>query len=194
MLDEPTGVTRERLLATLDAITPGRWNDKLEGGPGSRRSKAPESLEHLSEAQVTAGKLVTGEWIAPGEVGPQLLENAIHGWASDHYYSHTVGCVSTKALWREGHLFDYLIERIAELCADDPEQVRIIGEALINLSQNLPPKAPWVEPCDRSASMPEILAGLEKLEGVDPDHLQALREHVAHLNRVTAKANANVGV
>ena len=161
--------TQETVLAALNQL--------------SREDDGPLSLDSLSQSQAIAGWLLAGGWIKADEVGPGLLENAIRDWSGHHYFLHTVKVYdrrwSTEAAW----FFGYLIERIGELCSDDPEHVRMIGQGLCRLADRLPPKPPYVEPCDNSGLMPEILASLENLKGVEPSHLQALREHVAHLKR-----------
>jgi hypothetical protein len=149
----------------------------------STEDDKPLSLDSLSHSQAVAGWLLAGGWIKADEVGPGLLEKAIHGWSGHHFFLYTVKVYDRRWSTEEEWFFDYLIERVGELCGDDPEHVRMIGQGLCRLADRLSPKPPHVEAADNSGRMPELLASMEKLKGVDPSHLQAMREHVAYLGR-----------
>ena len=168
------GTTQDAVLAALNQL--------------SLEDDKPLSLDSLSHSQANAGWLLAGGWIKPDEVGPGLLEKAIRGWSGHHFFLYTVKVYDRRWSTEEEWFFDYLIGRIGELCSDDPEHVRMIGQGLCRLADRLPPKPPYVEAADNSLKMPEILASMEKLEGIDPSHLQAMREHVVHLKRKWGQA------
>lgn len=141
--------TLAELLGALDKITPGRWFDRPDGETEGPKAESPASLEELSEGQAGIGWLLAAGWVEPEDIGPGLLEKAIYTWSNCLYFQ-SIGADHWRDRPERDGLFSYMVERVSELCAEDPDHVRGIAEALQRHADRLPLKQRQDQPSGHS--------------------------------------------